>query len=109
MAKQAAYGLQQADNHFPLSLPLDTGLYRGTSFPGSLSYGNEVDQGSQIRQIWHILCQNCSDDSTEVMEGVALTPEILGNKQGATSTPEIYSNTHSFVLTFLATNTIILR
>ena len=23
------------------------------------------------------------DDSTEVMEGVTLTPEILGNKQGA--------------------------
>ena len=25
----------------------------------------------------------------EVMEGVILTPEIFGNKQGATSTPEI--------------------
>ena len=33
-------------------------------------------QGLQIRQ-------NCSDDSTEVMEGVTLTPEIFGNKQGA--------------------------
>ena len=37
-------------------------------------------QGSQIRQ-------NCSDDSTEVTEG-------------ATSTPEIFGNKHSFVLTF---------
>ena len=34
-----------------------------------------------------------ADDSTEVMEGVTLTPEIFGNK-------------HSFVLTFFATNTI---
>ena len=49
-------------------------------------------QGSEICQIWRILCQNCSDDSTEVMEGVTLTPEIFGNK-------------HSFVLTFFATNT----
>ena len=53
-----------------------------------------------------ILRQNCSDDSTEVMEGVTLTPEIFGNKQGATSTPEIFSYKHSFVLTFFATNTI---
>ena len=36
---------------------------------------------------------NCSDDSTEVMEGVTSTPEIFGNK-------------HSFVLTFFTTNTI---
>ena len=36
---------------------------------------------------------NCSDDSTEVTEGVTSTPEIFGNK-------------HSFVLTFFATNTI---
>ena len=43
-------------------------------------------QGSQIRQIWRILRQNCSDDSTEVTEGVTLTPKIFGNKQGATST-----------------------
>ena len=63
-------------------------------------------QGSQIRQIWHILRQNCSDDSTEVTEGVTLTPKIFGNKQGATSTPEIFGNKHSFVLTFFATNTI---
>ena len=83
-------------------------------------YSIEVKiQGSQIRQIWRILCQNCSDDSTEVMEGVTLTPEIFGNKQGATltpeifgnkqgatSTPEIFGNKHSFVLTFFATNTI---
>ena len=50
-------------------------------------------QGSQIRQ-------NCSDDSTEVTEGVTSTPEIFGNKQGATLTPEIFGNKHSFVLTF---------
>ena len=36
-------------------------------------------QGSQIRQIWRILRQNCSYDSTEVMEGVTSTPEIFGN------------------------------
>ena len=63
-------------------------------------------QGSQICQMWHILNQNCSDDSTEVTEGVTLTPEIFGNKQGATSTPEIFGNKHSFVLTFFTTNTI---
>ena len=50
-------------------------------------------QGSQIHQIWRILRQNCSDDSTDVTEGVTSTPEIFGNK-------------HSFVLTFFATNTI---
>ena len=33
------------------------------------------DQGSQIRQIWRILRQNCSDDSTEVTEGVTSTPK----------------------------------
>ena len=43
--------------------------------------------------MWCILLKNCSDDSTEVTEGVTLTPEIFGNK-------------HSFVLTFSATNTI---
>ena len=43
--------------------------------------------------MWRILRQNCSDDSTEVTEGVTSTPEIFGNK-------------HSFVLTFFATNTI---
>ena len=36
-----------------------------------------LNQGLQIRQIWRILRQNCSDDSTEVTEGVTLTPEIL--------------------------------
>ena len=50
-------------------------------------------QGSQICQIWRILRQNCSDDSTEVTEGVTSTPKIFGNKQGATSTPEIFGNT----------------
>ena len=73
----------------------------------------------QIRQIWRILRQNCSDDSTEVTEGAASTPEIFGNKQGAastseifgnkqgvTSTPETFGNKHGFVLTFFATNTI---
>ena len=59
----------------------------------------EIRQGSQIHQ-------NCSDDSTEVTEGVTSTPEIFGNKQGATSTPEIFGNKHSFVLTFFTTNTI---
>ena len=66
-------------------------------------FGVSVDdvptQGSQIRQIWRILRQNWSDDSTEVTEGVTSTPEIFGNKQGATSTPEIFGNKHSFVLT----------
>ena len=52
------------------------------------------------------LRQNCSDDSTEVTEGVTSTPEIFGNKQGATSTPEICGNKHSFVLTFFTSNTI---
>ena len=33
-------------------------------------------QGLQIRQIWRILRQNCSDDSIEVTEGVTSTPEI---------------------------------
>ena len=64
------------------------------------------NQGSQIRQIWRILCQNCSDDSTEVTEGVTSTPEISSNKLGATSTTEIFGNKHSFVLSFFATNTI---
>ena len=63
-------------------------------------------QGSQIRQIWRILRQNCSDDSTEVKEGVTSTPEIFGNKQGATSTAEIFGKKHSFVFTFFATNKI---
>ena len=64
------------------------------------------EQGSQIRQIWRILRQNCSDDSTEVTEGVTLTSEIFSNKQGATSTPGIFGNKHSFVPTFFATNAI---
>ena len=58
-----------------------------------------MHQGSQIHQ-------NCSDDSTEVTEGVTLTPEIFSNKQGATSTPEIFGNKRGFVLTFFATNTM---
>ena len=58
-----------------------------------------MHQGSQIHQ-------NCSADSTEVTEGVNLTPEIFSNKQGAISTPEIFGNKHSFVLTFFTTNTI---
>ena len=59
-----------------------------------------MKQGSQIRQIWRILHQNCSDDSTEVTEGDTSTPEIFSNKQGATTTPEFFGNKHSFVLTF---------
>ena len=54
-------------------------------------------QGSQIRQNY------CSDDSTEVTEGVTSNPEIFNNKQGATSTPEIFGNKHSFALTSFAT------
>ena len=69
-------------------------------------FTSKVVQGSQTRQIWRILHQNCSDDSTEVTEGVTSTPKIFGNKQGATSTPEIFGNKNSFVLTFFATNTI---
>ena len=65
-----------------------------------------LTQGSQIRQIWCILQQTCSDDATKVTEGVTSTPEIFGNKQGATLTPEIFGNKHTFVLTFYATNTI---
>ena len=65
-----------------------------------------LTQGLQIRQIWCILQQACSDDSTKVTEGVTSTPEIFGNKQGATLTPEIFGNKHTFVLTFYATNTI---
>ena len=68
-----------------------------------------MKQGSQIRQIWRILHQNCSDDSTEVTEGDTSTPEIFSNKQGATTTPEFCGNKHSFVLTFFATNTIYLN
>ena len=34
----------------------------------------------KLHQIWRILCQNCSDDSTEVTEGVTSTPEMFANK-----------------------------
>ena len=33
--------------------------------------------------------------------------KFLVNKQGATLTPEIFGNKHSFVLTFFATNTLL--
>ena len=46
-----------------------------------------------ILQLCILHQNNCSDDSTEVMEEV-------------TSTPEIFSNKHSFVLTFFTTSTI---
>ena len=46
-----------------------------------------------ILQLCILHQNNCSDDSTEVTEGVTSTPEIFGNK-------------HSFVLTFFTTNTI---
>ena len=46
-----------------------------------------------ILQLCILHQNNYSDDSTEVTEGVTSTPEIFGNK-------------HSFVLTFFATNTI---
>ena len=46
-----------------------------------------------ILQLCILHQNNCSDDSTEVTEGVTSTPEIFGNK-------------HSFVLTFFTINTI---
>ena len=57
-------------------------------------------------KFWRILRQNCSDDSTEVTEGVTSTPKFFGKEQGATSTPDIFGNKHSYFLTFFATNTI---
>ena len=64
-------------------------------------------QGSQICQIWRILRQNCSDDSTEVTEGVTSTPKIFSNKQGATSTPKIFSLPFSQQIQFmLIVNTV---
>ena len=59
-------------------------------------------QGLQIRQIWRILHQNCSDDPAKVTEGVTSTPEIFSNKQGATSTPEIFGKKRRFVLIVFA-------
>ena len=56
-----------------------------------------MNKGSTVIQG---LRQNCSDDSTEVTEGVTLTPEIFGTKHGATSTPEIFGNKHSLSLPF---------
>ena len=46
-----------------------------------------------ILQLCILHQNNCSDDSTEVTEGVTSTPEIFGYK-------------HSFVLTFFTTSTI---
>ena len=48
---------------------------------GKVLFGvhSSKSQGSHIRQISLILRQNCSDDSTEVTEGVTSTPEIFGN------------------------------
>ena len=59
-----------------------------------------LSQGSQIRQIWRILRQNCSDDSAEFTEGVTSTPEIFGNKQVATLTPEILVRSTVLSLSF---------
>ena len=59
-----------------------------------------LSQGSQIRQIWRILRQNFSDDSAEFTEGVTLTPEIFGNKQVATLTPEILVRSTVLSLSF---------
>ena len=61
---------------------------------------NMLSQGSQIRQIWRILRQNFSDDSAEFTEGVTLTPEIFGNKQVATLTPEILVRSTVLSLSF---------
>ena len=52
-----------------------------------------LSQGSQI-------CQNCSDDSAEFTEGVTSTPEIFGNKQVATLTPEILVRSTVLSLSF---------
>ena len=60
-----------------------------------------LPQGSQIRKIWRLLHQNCSDDSTEVMEGVTSTREIFGNKQGAISTPKFLVTNIVLSLPFL--------
>ena len=59
-----------------------------------------LSQGSQIRQIWRILRQNCSDDSAEFTEGVTSIPEIFGNKQVATLTPEILVRSTVLSLSF---------
>ena len=67
--------------------------------------GNEK-QGSQICQISRILRQNSSDDSKEVYRGSHFDSRNFSNKQGATSTLEIFSDKHSFVLAFFGTNTI---
>ena len=62
-------------------------------------------QGLQIHQIWRILSQNFLDESAEVTEGVTSTPEIFGNKQGATLTP--VRNTVTVLSSlFFATNII---
>ena len=53
----------------------------------------EKGRETTILQLCILHQNNCSDDSTEVTEGVTSTPEIFGNK-------------HSFVLTFFTTNTI---
>ena len=74
----------------------------------ALLIGARIDmkQGSQIRHIWRILRQNCSDDSTEVTEGVTSTRSLFVTENFWTSTPEIFGNKHSFFLIFFATNTI---
>ena len=43
----------------------------------------------------------CSDDSTEVTEGVTSTAKSFSNKQGATSTPEISVTNTVLSLPFL--------
>ena len=48
---------------------------------GGVSEAQEIPEGRGVQGLQ--IRQNCSDDSTEVMEGVTLTPEIFGNKQGA--------------------------
>ena len=53
----------------------------------------EKGRETTILQLCILHQNNCSDDSTEVTEGVTSTPEIFGNK-------------HSFVLTFFTTSTI---
>ena len=53
----------------------------GNSEGGGGSEAQEIPEGRGVQGLQ--IRQNCSDDSTEVMEGVTLTPEIFGNKQGA--------------------------
>ena len=47
-------------------------------FTSGKHYDSQENRVHKIRQIWRILRQNCSDDSTRITEGVTSTPEIFG-------------------------------